>query len=80
MQSTLQEDDFIAHWFQDDLKVSVSQNRLYYSTSDYCITHLKLLASVSSVKCKSAIYIFICMYSFFYGTFMRASMNILNSA
>ena len=38
------------------------------------------LACISCVQCKSAIYIFICMYTFFYGTFMRASTNNLDSA
>ena len=40
-----------------------------------------------SVQWKSAIYIYIyvccmyvCMYSFYYGTFMRASMNYLDTA
>ena len=36
--------------------------------------------SISSVQCKSAIYIFLCMYSFFYGRFTRASTNNLDSA
>ena len=38
-------------------------------------------ASISSVRCKSAIYIlYVCMYSVFYGTFTSASMNNLDSA
>ena len=36
-------------------------------------------ASICSVQWKSVIYIFICMYSFFYGTFTRTSTNNLDS-
>ena len=37
-------------------------------------------ASINSVQWKSAIYIFICMYSFFYGTFTCTSTNNLDCA
>ena len=32
-------------------------------------------ASISSVQWKSTIYLYVCMYSFFYGMFMHASTN-----